>query len=194
MQHFVTFLRLVATTLITVGLSSPATAKPPLITSGMNAAVGRSGWYTSNVTIHTATFVAPDILATAADIQVEQEGRNEVSIPDGLDGNATQIVNIDKKAPEVSIADLYVRGDGATILSVTVSDPVSGPATLDVSLDNGTTWQSYSVENGYSSPEWVCNLEVDHSLLTVSQPHILARAVDVAGNISAVATYAGAEK
>jgi hypothetical protein len=160
----------------------------------MDAVVGHAGWYTSNVTIHTATFIDPQILALGADILVEREGHNEILIPDGMGGTGIQVVNIDKTAPVVSIADLYLRGDGATILSATVSDLISGPASLDVSLDNGVTWRTYRMPGGYSVTEWVCSLEVDSDQITMGQPLILARAVDVAGNISAVTTFVGSEK
>ena len=194
MQSFIALLRFTATAFITMCISLPATAQPPLITSGMDAVVGRAGRYISNATIHTATFVDPQILAPGADILIEHEGLNEIPIPDGMGGTAMQIVNIDKTAPAVSSANPYVCCDGPTNLSVTLSDPVSGPASLDVSHDHGTTWQTHSVESGYSAPERVWSLKVDHGLFTASQPHTLARTVDVAGITSAVVTYAGAEK
>ncbi|MEI7849273.1 MAG: hypothetical protein WCK35_25975, partial [Chloroflexota bacterium] len=163
---------------------------PHLILSGMDASVVRSGWYTSDVIIHTATFDDPDILAPAADIQVTYEGRNEVPIPDGLGGTATQFVNIDKSAPVVSMNDLYTRGDGVTVLSVTVTDVVSGPDGVEISLDHGQTWQPHVLPNGFSAPDVTWNLEIqpDHP------ENILARGVDVAGNVSAVATLVGQGK
>jgi len=179
-----------AASLLLISASAPVNTQPPLIVSGMDAVVGNSGWYTSNVIIHTAVFADPEILAPAADIRVESEGLHEIPIPDGLGGTATQFVNIDKSAPVVSINDLYVRGDGATILSVSVFDPISGPAALDVSLDNGLTWQTYIVQRNPSIPEYVWDLEIKPT----RADHIFARAVDVAGNMSGVVTFAGAVK
>lgn len=191
MQNLNTLFRLAASAFITLCLSVTPTTQAPLITSGMDAVVGQAGWYTSNVIIHTATFTDPQILAPAADIRVEREGQNEVLIPDGLGGTATQLVNIDKSAPSVSIANLYQRGDGAIILSVTVFDQVSGPSILQISLDNGKTWHTYSVDRAYSAPEYIWNLAVDQKSLN---KNILARAIDVAGNISAATAYAGTEQ
>jgi len=183
-----------AASLLLISASAPASAQAPLIVSGMDAVVGNSGWYTSNVIIHTATFADPEILAPAADIRVDSEGLHEVPIPDGLGGTATQFVNIDKTAPVVSINDLYVREDGATILSVSVSDPISGPGELDVSLDNGLTWQIYIAHQDPSIPEYVWNLEIESDKVAGKHAGILARAVDVAGNMSAVLTFDEAEK
>jgi len=194
MQPLITLLRLTASALIMLYMPSPTSTRPHLITSGMDAVVGHAGWYTSNVTIHTAIFADPEILSPASDILVEREGLNEVPIPDGMGGTATQFVNIDKTAPVVSITDVYVRSDGATVLSVTVSDLTSGPAILDISFDRGFTWQSYSAQSGYLAPEHVWSVEINQGLAIGSPSLILARAVDVAGNMSAATAYIGAEE
>ena len=194
MQPFIALLRLSVTAFISMCISLPATAQLAVDTSGMDAVVGRAGWYISNPRIHTTPFADPQILARGADFLIEHEGLNEIPIPAGMGGTAMQIVNIDKTTQAVSSANSCVRFDGPTNLLATISDPVSGPASLEVSLDLGTTLQPYSVESGYSAPEWVWSEEVDHGLFTASQPHPLARAVDVAGITSAVVTYSGVEK
>jgi hypothetical protein len=190
MQPLSIFLRWSAAAMAAFCLSAPATFQPPLIVSGMEALVGRSGWYTSSVTIHTAIFDDPKLLAPAADIKVEREGRNEVPIPDGMGGTATQFVNIDRTAPVVAIKDLYVREDGARVLSVTVTDPISGPAEVDISLDQGQSWQPHILPDWSSAPEVTWNLEIQPG----RSENILVRGVDVAGNVSAVATFVGQVK
>ena len=193
MQLTAIFLRLIATSFAALCLSAPAN-QPPLIVSGMDAVVGQAGWYTSDVTIHTAIFADPEILGPAADIYVYKEGHNEVSIPDGLGGMAMQIVNIDKTAPVVTINDLYLRGDGATILSVTVSDAVSEPVAVQVSLDGGRTWRTDTLPSGFSAPEVTWSLDIDPRQLAGERTTFLARGVDMAGNASEIMTFTGAVK
>jgi hypothetical protein len=156
----------------------------------MEAVVGHSGWYTSNVTLHTAAFIEPNIMAPVANILVEREGSNEVSIPDGLGGTATQIVNIDKTPPSVNWNTPFNTEATASSseLSADIKDQASGICLVELSIDNGQNW----IE-GWNSAGFALNEPVKETTWTYhpgfpefdkGAHSVILRAHDCAGNIS----------
>ena len=188
------FLTIIALLSISASSPAPEPAEAQVVDAGFTQAVtGMNGWYLSDVTITALSPVVADgkLLQPGEILTIsnESEQRIEYTSPDRK-STAAQIIRIDKTAPLMTINDLYHRGDGATILSVSVIDVVSGPAALDTSLDNGLTWQTYPVSGDGSVPEVVWDIEVAPD----STGPILARAVDVAGNTSVIVKFIGAVK
>jgi hypothetical protein len=190
MKNIVAFFHLMSVAFAALSLSTSAPAQPPLIVSGMDAVVGNSGWYTSNVIIYTAAFIDPNIVAPVGDILVEHEGTNEVLIPDGLGGTTTQIVNIDKTPPSVNwnTPSNTAITAGSSVLSADIKDQISGVCLVELSIDNGQSW----IE-GWNSTAFALNEPVKETtwIYHPSFPefdngahNVILRAHDCAGNIS----------
>jgi len=189
-QPLSAFFRFTGAAFAMLCLSSPATVQPPRIVSGMDAVVGQAGWYTSDVILHTASFIDPDITISVDDIRVDHEGFNEVPIPDGMGGTAIQLINIDKTAPSVRWNSLpYSEVTAKTSgLSAEIADQGSGICLVELSTDHGRTWiegwnaVGFALKDVVKESTWSYHFgfpEFDNG------PHtLLLRARDCAGNIS----------
>ena len=142
--------------------TSEAEANYPMIT-GMDAEVGKNGWYLSKVSIY---------LSNGEIISVSEDGEHNVQVPDGFGGQATQIVRIDTIQPDVN-----VRIDNEHIY-IEVTDTGSRPESIAISQDGGETWQTQAnISSPYILWEVARQAGADNTRLIVL-------ASDHAGNVT----------
>lgn len=165
--------------------------------AGLNPQTGKpSGWYTSDVRL---LVIAPeDVLANGKPLAggrlvVSEEGRHPIEFQSGPFGQAnavTQFVNIDKTPPRVTWRTAQQTTFSALeALEAEIADPISGICVIEVSFDQGKTWEKQFFPSplpGETGPiqETLWSDHLDFKDFSQGIHQALLRASDCAGNLS----------
>ena len=151
---------------------------------------GLNGWYTSPVQVYKFREFGSSVVPNGY-VTVSSEGIHEVPVGPG----AKQIIRIDQTGPQTEWVDPAPGSIVSGVMDVhTMStDEVSYPAVVEVSLDNGKTWQSTEFppkEMNWlkRTPEVGLSVNWDTTGLTAGSYTLLARSQDVAGNWGSTAS------
>jgi len=170
---------------------------PPTLSISVPAPDGNNGWYTSPLVV---TAIADDVTSGVAGVQVRLDGGtwqddNQVNVTiDGVHliefqawdqaGNLTsntQVFQVDTLPPQ-SMFTFPAEGStnivsGSITFSGISQDPSSGIDAVQISLDEGQTWQDLTPDStGQWSYRW------DTSVIPNGTYTIFARGQDLAGN------------
>ena len=165
----------------------------------VQGAQGMAGWYLSDVTVvlykQTSSPLEEMAYGLGAwfpdyETTFHEEGVQVAMVPDGFGREEPLAVRIDKTAPYLQWGNLR---DGATAagafftVSGFVSDPISLPARVELSLDGGKSWIPMDLAGAPEPPtsgdvEW--NFVWDTTRFLDGPYQLQARARDTAGNWS----------
>ncbi len=116
------------------------------------ATLGGEGWYVSDVSIPSykpqASTVSSGNKFTVT--KLTEDGIHEVKVYDELGNEAIQVIQIDKTGPEISWIDMQ-NGQVASGKMFNIwgnsKDTVSLNAEVEISYDNGKTWETILIPN-----------------------------------------------
>jgi len=170
-------------------------ATPPNLNVILPLLDGRNGWYVSQVTLSaTATDAISGLSSLSGSTD---EGATWISFPiQFMDGNhrvlihardvagneavVSRVIRVDTISPIVQITSHtngeVVQGDVHVVGSL--EDQMSGPASGEISLDDGATWQAVSIGTGNAWSYIWCSNEVPNGEYILQM-----RGMDRAGNM-----------
>ena len=173
-------------------------ATPPNLNVILPPLDGRNGWYVSQVTMSA---IATDAISGLSSLNGStDEGTTWISFPiQFMDGNHRVLLHARDVAGNEVVVFRFIRVDtidpiaqitshsngevvqGDVHVAGSLEDEMSGPASGEISLDNGVTWQSASIGTGSAwSYVW-------HSNEVPNGEYILQmRGMDRAGNVGDV--------
>ncbi len=156
------------------------------------AILGGEGWYISDVNILSYK-PQPSPISAGNNVTVTKltdDGVHEVKVYDQLGNEAIQVIRIDKTGPEIGWIDME-NGQVASGKMFNIwgnsKDTISLNAEVDISYDNGKTWETILIPN-IPGLQHVADCGWTFLWDTTQVPNgthvIIARSRDVAGNWS----------